>query len=679
MNLRKLGAEVASGTPDFCKLFEALPGLYLILDIDLTIVAVNRAYAQATLIDPEAVLGRALFDVFPDNPQDTQADGVRNLQSSLSRVLLTRRADTMAVQKYDIRKPDGEFEERYWSPINTPVLGNDGTVRWIIHRVEDVTDLMRLKAHSKSQNQIARDLTRVVKELRSANSQLAQTLSDNDMLEREHVHLANIVESSGNAIVGITLEGTVTSWNRSAERLFGYCKSEIVGKSDTLLFSPDSLSREIEIVARVLNDEVISQYETVRVHKDGRHLNVSLTVSPIHDRRGSIIGASAIVRDITAEKRAEEELKKLHLDRLFLADLVQSTTDAVVARTNDGRIRNCNHAAELIFGYSAEEMVGQAGWFSSDIEAETAAVIERLQRGEPSIHYESRRPRKNGDDVHVFITASRIRNQEGYIVGTSETMRDITDQKRVEAQALALKNELAHIDRLSTMGQMSAAIAHELNQPLTAIGNYANAAMRFLERDPACPNEVQSARSAIGKATAQAMRAGSIIRSLREYVEKRDTSRSPECLNAVIREAVALGMVDLKCRRINLVLALDPSAPRAPIDKVQFQQVILNLMRNSAEAMVDADQRKLTIATAIDSASVLITVRDTGPGISADVRSRLFQPFVTSKADGMGIGLNVCQSIIEAHGGTIDAADASPGALFSIRLPLADDGLSLLT
>lgn len=655
-----------SSAPDYRALFDAAPGLYLVLKPDLTIAAVNRAYARATMIEPDTVIDRSLFDVFPDNPDDLKADGARNLRTSLNRVLRTGRADAMPVQKYDIRKPDGAFEERYWSPLNVPVLGEDGRVLWIVHRVEDVTDLMHLRSQT---DQIARDQQRVIEDLRAANSQLAQSLSDHAMLEREHVYLASIVESSGDAIFGKTLEGVVTSWNKAAEMLFGYRAADIVGQPVAKLIPPELLPEETQLFARLAKGEIISHHETVRLHKDGGRLEVYLTLSPIHDRAGKVIGASAIARDITAQKNAEREIRDLQGERSFLADLVESSNDAIVSRAIDGKIRSWNRAAELMFGFRAEEMIGQPGNLPPDLQNEAAAVIERLRRGEPIIQYETRRLHKDGHEIEVSFTASLIRNRDGEVIGTSGILRDITAHKRAQANSIALQNELAHVSRLSAMGQMSVAIAHELNQPLAAISNYLAAGQRAMKSDAPSLHQLEKTREAMEKAAGQALRAGTIIRSLRDFVEKRETARSLQKLPDLIEEAVALGMLGHKHSDIRLSLDLDPTAAPMTLNKVQIQQVLVNLVRNALEAMAHTARPELKISLANSKTEATITVRDNGPGFSGEIVAQLFEPFVTTKESGMGIGLRVCQSIVEAHGGTISAANAEPGAIFVIRLP----------
>jgi two-component system, LuxR family, sensor kinase FixL len=532
-----------SPAPDYSRLFDRLPGLYLILDPDLAIIAVNEAYARATMIDPDSVLGRNIFDVFPDNPDDPAADGVRNLRASLLRVLQTGRPDAMPVQKYDIRKPDGTFEERHWSPFNVPLLADTGAVEAIIHRVEDVTDLIRLRSKTAAQDQIARDQNRVIEELRSANAELARTLADNALLQREHAYLANIVESSNDAIVSRAADGTIRSWNR---------------------------------------------------------------------------------------------------------------------------------AAELMFGFSAAEMIGQTGKLPPDLESEAAAVIERLRRGEQIIQYETRRLHKQGHEVHVSFTASLMRNHEGEIIGTSGILRDITEKRQAEAKSVALQNELAHVSRLSTMGQVSAAIAHEVNQPLSAINNYLAVGQKLLNHEGGLSDGLQKARNVMEKAAAQALRAGSIIAALRDFVEKREGSRSLQSLPELVQEAVNLGMLGHKHGNIRLHMALDPTTPPMVLNKVQIQQVLVNLVRNALDAMAATAEPELGISLTADAGGTTIIVRDNGPGFPVEIADQLFQPFVTTKETGMGIGLRICQSIVEAHGGAIEATNTGTGALFVIRFPRED-------
>ena len=219
------------------------------------------------------------------------------------------------------------------------------------------------------------------------------------------------------------------------------------------------------------------------------------------------------------------------------------------------------------------------------------------------------------------------------------------------------------------MGLMSSAIAHELNQPLTAINNYVQAARRVLDQHE--PDASMRACGMIDKASMQVLRAGAIIRNLRDFVEKRDSARAFTDLNHVVREAVELSLAGTAHYGIHVRLDLDPALSPVMIESVQIQQVLVNLIRNAMEAMQTVEHREIQISTAADSGDFArVTVRDSGPGLPETVRKRLFQPFVTTKDNGMGIGLTICQSIVEAHGGSIIVLrDGAPGTAFRFRVP----------
>ena len=256
-------------------------------------------------------------------------------------------------------------------------------------------------------------------------------------------------------------------------------------------------------------------------------------------------------------------------------------------------------------------------------------------------------------------------------MGASKTARDITERKAAEARLRSVQGELSHVARLTEMGQLSAALAHELNQPLTAVLNYMNVAKRLLTM--ADPASLAKAGDAVTKAGQQALRAGQIIRRLRDFVEKRESKRTIEDVNRVAEDAIALGMVGHAALNIKVHRKLARNLAPLLIDKVQIQQVLVNLMRNAAEAMAETPRRELTISTeAIEDTAVEISVIDTGPGIPDNVAERLFQPFVTTKSGGMGIGLAISQSIVEAHGGQLAMRpNNGGGTIFTFRLPAA--------
>ncbi len=309
---------MVGSTLNFETLFEALPGLFLVLTPQSVIVAASDAYLRATKTDRAVIVGRNIFEVFPDNPADKAATGVRNLEYSLRTVLETRASHTMAVQKYDIPIAGGSgFEERYWSPINSPVVV-DEKVTHIIHRVEDVTDFVRLKlAALRNETPISAagatmeaDVFQRAKEVAEANAELrVANAMARQRAEERRLYLAAIVESSSDAIIATDLDGNITSWNRTAEHMFGYTAHEMIG-GPALFIPSERLHEELSFVDRLKRGESIQHFETERRKKDGNLICVELTISPIRDSQGRVIGASKTLRDITERKLTENALAK---------------------------------------------------------------------------------------------------------------------------------------------------------------------------------------------------------------------------------------------------------------------------------------------------------------------------------------------------------------------------------
>jgi two-component system sensor kinase FixL len=363
--------------------------------------------------------------------------------------------------------------------------------------------------------------------------------------------------------------------------------------------------------------------------------------------------------DIGALRRAEDTL-------LRLAAIVASSHDAIIAKTTDGVVTDWNAAAETMFGYTGAEIIGQpiVVLFPQERLTEEAAILDRIRGGENVETFETVRRREDGRLIPVAVTISPILDTSGAIVGASKIVRDLSERQDRERRLNELQEELVHLSRLTELGLMVSALAHEVNQPLTAMSNYLRAVRRLI----AAGNQ-QGALQAVDRIEDQGDRARQIIRRLRDQVTKRETERRVESLSKTIEEASSLALLGIG-QGLKLDIRVNNDADEAVIDKVQIQQVLLNLVRNAAEAMDGSAQRELSIATARAGGMVEISVADTGPGLPESVRARLFEPFVTTKPNGMGIGLSVSRTIIEAHGGEIRAErGAGGGTVFRLTVP----------
>ena len=495
-----------------------------------------------------------------------------------------------------------------------------------------------------------------------------------------------IVNSSEDAIVGETLEGIITDWNAGAEEIFGYSAAEMVGRTVAVLIPEGQGDDTREMLDRVRQGERIQHFETRRRRKDGEIIDVSLSVSPLWDEAGRLLGGAKVARDITAAKRAQAALGAREAQ---LRSILNSIPDAMVVIDDSGIIQSFSATAERLFGYRAEEVAGKnvSLLMPSPYREQHDQYLSRyLVTGEKRIIGSSRVViglRRDGSTFPMELSIAEAEGHEGRAF--TGFVRDLTERQETQQRLHDLQAELAHMSRFTAMGEMASTLAHELNQPLTAVASYLNGCRRLLERGDGAEMVVLRdggaaaareggieavLRNGIERAAEQAMRAGQIIRRLRAFVSRGETERNVESLPKLIEEAGALALVGAKETGMRVRFAFDPAAPFVLADKIQVQQVLLNLMRNAMEAMQEASVRELRIATCLSREnSVTVSVADTGHGISSDIAGRLFQPFVTTKTQGMGVGLSVSRTIVEAHGGRL-WAEPNPGGGTVFRFTL---------
>jgi two-component system, LuxR family, sensor kinase FixL len=465
--------------------------------------------------------------------------------------------------------------------------------------------------------------------------------------------LAALVASSDDAIVGKTLEGIVTDWNRAAETIFGYSAEEMVGQPLTLLLPPGRENEEKEILARIAKGERIEHFETQRRRKDGQIIDVSVTISPVTDLSGKISAASKIARDITAATKAQQLLQEREA---HLQSVLDTVPDAMIVIDTRGIIQSFSATAQTMFGYGAEEAIGKNVSIlmpDPDKSRHDGYLARYMTTGERHIIGIGRLvvgQRHDGATFPMELAIGEVRlENKRFFTGF---VRDLTERQQSQQKLQEIQAELVHMARFTALGEMATTLAHELNQPLTAVASYLNGARRLL--DGGREEDLPMARGAIVSAAEQALRAGQIIRRLREFVARGESDREAEDLRQLVEEASALSLVGAKEAGVRFSLDVDENTPVVVVDKVQVQQVLLNLMRNAIEAMQGSATRELTVSVfAVENGMAQISVRDTGPGIAPEVLPQLFQPFVTSKPHGMGVGLSISRTIIEAHGGRL--------------------------
>jgi two-component system sensor kinase FixL len=339
-----------------------------------------------------------------------------------------------------------------------------------------------------------------------------------------------------------------------------------------------------------------------------------------------------------------------------LRSILDTVPDAMIIIDQRGDMISFSKAAERLFGYAAAEAVGRnvSILMPAPYRGAHDGYLERYFRtGERRIIGIGRvvvGERKDGSTFPMELTVGEVSTAFGrHFTGF---VRDLTERRQAETRLQQLQSELVHMSRLTALGEMASALAHELNQPLSATANYLTGAQRLLAGgDPA---KAALAREALGKAADQSIRAGQIIRRLRDFVSRGETEKRVESLAKLVEEASALALVGAKEKGIRVAYELDPKLDLVLADRVQIQQVLLNLMRNAIEAMEGQPERLLLISSGpAEEAMVKVSVSDTGTGISAEVAPQLFQPFVTTKSQGMGVGLSISRTIVEAHGGQI--------------------------
>jgi PAS domain S-box-containing protein len=556
------------------------------------------------------------------------------------------------------RRADGVY--RWFKAHIVPVRNTNGNIDGFYALITDIEDRKR------------------------ADEKLRQEQKE---LKRSEVRKTAILNSALDCIVTIDHEGRITEFNPAAEQTFGYRRDEVVGRSMADVIIPPTF-REMHRQgfarylatgeARVLGKRV----EMTAVRADGSEFLVELTITrtPL-DGPPSFTG---YLRDITEHRRNENALHAAHAQVAQSEErwrlVFENSAIGVVLADLDGRFLAANPVYEQMLGYTEEELQKLSFLditHEEDLELNRKLIGELLAGKRQQFQIEKQYRRKDGSLIWVRNNVSLVPGTERVPQSLMALSEDVTERKRAEEALAQVRSELAHVSRVTTLGAMTASIAHEVNQPLSGILTNASTCTRMLAHDP--PN-IEGARETVRRLIRDGNRMAEVISRLRALFSKKDAAIESMNLNEAVLEVIALCIVDLQKNRVVLRPELPDDLPLVKGDRVQLQQVILNLLRNGSDAMstVEDRPRQLVIRTERDEGDrVRLTVQDAGVGFDPQVVNRLFDPFYTTKGEGMGIGLSVSRYIIESHHGRMWATlNDGPGAAFSFSIPRAPEGLA---
>lgn len=474
------------------------------------------------------------------------------------------------------------------------------------------------------------------------------------------------------ALITLDTEGLVTGWHPESKHVSGWCESTVMGCHLSVLFPAGE--RGPERMLAIARDTGRYEEQGLYPGAGGTPYRANVLVVPSRDADRQVVAYTLAVWAVTPRVSAEEALRTREA---HLRSILETVPDAMIVIDEAARIQSFSATAVRQFGYVPEEVVGRnvSLLMPEPYRTQHDGYMARyLRTGERRIIGIGRvvvGQRRDGSTFPMELAVGEMRSGgDRYFTGF---IRDLTERQQTETRLQELQTELVHMSRFTALGEMASTLAHEINQPLTAIASYLKGCRRILGRMEG--PEVAMLADAVNQAAEQALRAGQVIRHLREFVSRGEGERHIEGLPKLIEEASALALVGAKEQGVRVGFAFDPDAPLVFADRIQVQQVLLNLIRNAIEAMQDAPRRELTVSTHALPSEGLVEVRvaDTGGGIAPEIATRLFQPFVTTKPQGMGVGLSICRTIVEAHGGKIRGeSEPGQGTTFMLTLRAVD-------
>ncbi len=501
-----------------------------------------------------------------------------------------------------------------------------------------------------------------------------------DITERKHSELTKellsaIVESSDDAIISKSLDGTILSWNAAAEQIFGYTAAEAIGNSILMIIPNDRQNEEPAIIERIISGQLIEHYETVRKRKDGTLIDIAVTVSPLKDSEGRIVGASKIARDITDQRKAREEI-------VFQARLLNAVEQAVIATNLSGRVIFWNDFAESLYGWSAEEAIGNdiLSLTPADNSKELAnEIFETLQQGK-SWAGEMNVRRRDGTTFPAMITDSPIINEKGVLIGVVGVSVDISDEKiAAEERQKLLEREKAARAEAETANRLKdeflATLSHELRNPLNVVIGYSEI-LRRTEKPLNDEFVAQAAEVIRRNALAQSQLVSDLLDLSRLQMGKLTINREKVSLSTIVNDAIETVKTEAQGKDITVDFRSSNEALVVDGDPVRLGQITWNLLNNAVKFTGNGGRITISLEKVEDAAR--LGIEDTGQGIAPDFLPHVFEIFrqadgsSSRRQGGLGIGLALVKQLAELHGGRVEAASEGigRGAYFSVWLPI---------
>jgi len=474
--------------------------------------------------------------------------------------------------------------------------------------------------------------------------------------------LSLIVESSDDAIIAKTIDGIIVSWNKGAEKIYGYTEMEVRGKSISILVPPDQPDEMLEILKKVKRGEPLDYYETTRQRKDGTIIDVSLTISSIKNKQREIVGISTIARDITDHKRAERAL--LESEQRFRSLIENSFIGICIIKNN--RIIYQNPEQERLLGPLPREplLANRKNIHPDDVEKlkqfHQAVISGEVQAQDTDFRFYYQ------DNTKKILTMKWVQCRAKIIEyqGEEAMLVYIMDVSRSKELERLLRIQ----DKMSSLGRVAAGIAHEIRNPLSGINIYLNTLEKIYDKR----ESLEKVKGILEKIQSASIKIEAVIRRVMDFSKPSEPKFVLTDINKPIKEALNLSEVTLRKRGIKIEKALASDLPLFQVDPNLIEQAILNLINNATEAMQNMSKgKKIEITSSIGKDCILIGVSDSGPGVPLSMKDQLFDPFYSTKSSGTGIGLTITNRIITDHGGSMDISESRwGGAEFRIALPI---------